>query len=904
VKARNILEEARANAGSSRAQSMTSTEELLVLPIDELFVRLNTSQAGLRSQEAESRLEIYGYNELAKRKKRTTFAEFLSHFRSPLIIILLLAGLVSGFFGEMVNAAIILSIVFVSVVLDFYQESKAEEAVEILKEKVTTTATVLREDSKQEVVLSQIVPGDIVHLSAGDMVPADSRVIIAKDFFVNQSALTGESFPVEKTPASPKVKNTATTEQNNCLFLGTSVVSGTATAVVLKTGNFTEYGKIAKRLVVREPETEYERGLRKFGFLIMQVTFLLVLFVFFINALYKRDVLQSLLFAVALAVGLTPELLPMIVSVNLSKGALAMSKKGAIIKRLASIQNFGSMDVLCTDKTGTLTENKITLVLHVDIEGNDDEKVLLYSFLNSYHQTGLKSPLDEAILKYKDIDVKNYQKIDEVPFDFARKRVSIVVEHKRQRFFIAKGAPEEIIKVCSYCELSDNTVDLTSELQRKIEQRYCELSCQGFRVLGVSYKKLREDKQVYSISDENDMVFLGFVAFIDPPKETARESLRLLSKAGVELKVLTGDNELVTKKTCEQLGFEIKGVVLGSEISQMQDDALARIVEEVNVFARVTPAQKDRIMNALKKNGHVVGFLGDGINDAPSMKTADVGISVDNAVDVAKESADIILCQKSLRVLEEGVLEGRKTFGNTMKYIMMSTSSNFGNMFSVAGGSLFLPFLPMLPIQILLNNMLYDFSQSAIPTDNVDQEYIEKPKRWDVTFIQKFMIFLGPISSIFDFLTFFVMLLVFNATEPLFQTAWFIESLVTQTFVIFVIRTRKTPFYKSRPSRLLLFSSLCIVGFASALPFTPLGALFGFVEPPLAFFIVLAVLICTYLMLVEIVKTWFYKRYAYRLEQALAVKKRPSSVATRLQGWLRRSFRESIENLWDRHARE
>jgi Mg2+-importing ATPase len=897
MKARNILEETRANAGSSRAQSMTSAEELLDLPIDELFVRLNTSQAGLRSQEAESRLETYGYNELAKRKKRTTVAEFLSHFRSPLIIILLLAGLVSGFFGEMVNAAIILSIVFVSVVLDFYQESKAEEAVEILKEKVTTTATVLREGLRQEVVLSQIVPGDIVHLSAGDMVPADARVTVAKDFFVNQAALTGESFPVEKTPASPKVKDTATTERNNCLFLGTSVVSGTAIAVILKTGNFTEYGRIAKRLVVREPETEYERGLRKFGFLIMQVTFLLVLFVFFINALYKRDVLQSLLFAVALAVGLTPELLPMIVSVNLSKGALAMSKKGAIMKRLASIQNFGSMDVLCTDKTGTLTENKITLVLHVDIEGNDDEKVLLYSFLNSFHQTGLKSPLDEAILKYKDIDVKDYQKIDEVPFDFSRKRVSIVVEQERQRFFIAKGAPEEIIKVCSYCELLDNTVDLTRELQRNIEQRYRELSSQGFRVLGVSYKKLREDKQVYSIGDENDMVFLGFVAFIDPPKETARESLRLLSKAGVELKVLTGDNELVTKKTCEQLGFEIRGVVLGSEISQMQDDALARVVDEVNVFARVTPAQKDRIMNALKNNGHVVGFLGDGINDAPSMKTADVGISVDNAVDVAKESADIILCQKSLRVLEEGVLEGRKTFGNTMKYIMMSTSSNFGNMFSVAGGSLFVPFLPMLPIQILLNNMLYDFSQSAIPTDNVDQEYVEKPKRWDVSFIRKFMMFLGPISSIFDFLTFFVMLLVFNATAPLFQTAWFIESLVTQTFVIFVIRTRKTPFYKSKPSKLLLFSSLCIVGFASLLPFTPLGALFGFVEPPPAFFIVLAVLTCAYLMLVEIVKTWFYKRFAYRLEQASVVKKRPSSVATRLQGWLRRPFRESTENL-------
>jgi len=532
------------------------------------------------------------------------------------------------------------------------------------------------------------------------------------------------------------------------------------------------------------------------------------------------------------------------------------------------------MNVLCTDKTGTLTENKITLVLHVDVEGKDDEKVLLYSFLNSYYQTGLKSPLDEAILRFKDVDVKDCQKIDEVPFDFTRRRVSVVVEHERQRFLIAKGAPEETIKVCSYCEIEGRIFDLPSELQKKIEQKYYDLSSEGFRVLGVSYKKVKEEKQVYSVNDENDMIFLGFVAFIDPPKETARESLQLLSKAGVELKILTGDNELVTRKTCEQLGFEIKGVVLGSEIAQMQDDALARVVAEANVFARVTPAQKDRIMNALKNNGHVVGFLGDGINDAPSMKTADVGISVDNAVDVAKESADIILLQKSLRVLEEGVLEGRKTFGNTMKYIMMGASSNFGNMFSVAGASLFLPFLPMLPIQILLNNLLYDLSQSTIPTDNVDSEYIEKPKRWDISFIRKFMMFLGPISSIFDFLTFFIMLFVFNATEPLFQTAWFIESLSTQTFILFVIRTRKTPFYKSRPSRLLLFSSLSIVGVALIIPLTPLGALFRFVEPPFTFFIILAGLIGAYMMLVEIVKKWFYKRYAYRLEQVLVPQKK------------------------------
>ncbi|MEM3054408.1 MAG: magnesium-translocating P-type ATPase [Candidatus Bathyarchaeia archaeon] len=857
------------NVGGASSSALPSAEESLSLPIDELLSRLGSSLSGLSSEESEKRLEIYGYNELARRKKRAAIVDFLSHFRSPLVIILLIAGLISGFLGEIVNVVIIFSIVFLSIILDFHQESKAEKAVEMLKERVTTTATVLRDGVKREVKLSEIVPGDIIYLSAGDIVPADARIISAKDLFVNQSALTGESFPAEKTAAPPKSKEASITEWTNYLFMGTSVVSGTATAVVVKTGSLTEYGKIAKRLVVRETETEFERGIKGFGFLIMQITFLLVLFVFFINALYKRGVLESLLFAVALAVGLTPELLPMIITVNLSKGALAMSKKGVIVKRLASIQNFGSMDVLCTDKTGTLTENRIKLVLHVNIDGEDDEKVLLYSYLNSYYQTGLKSPLDEAILGYKYIDVGDYRKVDEVPFDFLRKRLSIVVEHENQRFMITKGAPEEVAKICSYYEIGGVIADITDEMRRKIEHKYLELSAEGFRVLGVAYRRIREDKPVYAAGDEKEMVFLGFVAFLDPPKETARNSLQLLSKAGVEVKVLTGDNELVTRKVCEHLGFEIKGIVLGSELAQIHDDALARVVEEANVFCRVTPAQKDRIIHALRNNGHVVGFLGDGINDAPSLKSADVGISVDNAVDVAKESADIILLQNDLTVLHDGVLEGRKTFGNTMKYIMMGTSSNFGNMFSVAGASLFLPFLPMLPTQILLNNLLYDFSQSTIPTDNVDQEYIEKPKRWDISFIRRFMVFLGPISSIFDFLTFFIMFTFFNATEPLFQTAWFIESLSTQTLVIFVIRTKKSPFYKSKPSKLLLFSSIAIVAFALILPFTPLGTLFKFVAPPYAFFLVLAGLIGSYLVLVEVVKRWFYKRYAYRLEQVL-----------------------------------
>jgi Mg2+-importing ATPase len=857
------------NAGEVPGWALPSIEDVLTLPIEELLKRLNTSMAGLSSEEVEKRLKVFGYNELV-RKKRTAVIEFLSHFKSPLVIILLIAGFISGFFGEIANTTIIFSIVVFSVVLDFCQEYRAGRAAEMLKQRVATTATVLRDGVKQEVRLAEIVPGDIIYLSAGDIVPADARVITAKDLFVNQSALTGESFPVEKIAQPLKSFDPSITEWSNYLFMGTSVVSGTATAVVVKTGSLTEYGKIAKRLVERETETEFQRGIKSFGYMIMQVTFLLVMFVFFVNALYMRSVLDSLLFAVALAVGLTPELLPMIISVNLSKGAVSMAKKGVIVKRLAAIQNFGNMDVLCTDKTGTLTENRIKLVLHVDLNGEENDKILLYSYLNSYFQAGLKSPLDEAILNFKDIiDVKNYRKIDEVPFDFVRKRLSVVVEYQNQRFMITKGAPEEIAKICTYYEVGDIIADITDEVLMKIEHKYIELSAEGYRVLAVAYKRLREDKSTYTVGDEKEMVFLGFIAFLDPPKETAREALQLLKNANIELKILTGDNELVTRKVCEYLGFDIKGIVTGSEIAQMHDDALARVVEEANVFCRVTPAQKDRIINALKNNGHVVGFLGDGINDAPSLKTADVGISVNNAVDVAKESADIILLQNDLRVLYDGVLEGRKTFGNTMKYIIMGVSSNFGNMFSVAGASLFLPFLPMLPIQILLNNLLYDFSQSTIPTDEVDHEYVEKPKRLDTRFIKRFMVFLGPVSSLFDFLTFFVMLFIFNASEQLFQTAWFTESLISQTLVVFVIRTRGSPFWKSKPSKLLLSSSIAIVIFALVLPYTLLGEIFKFVKPPITFYIALATILSAYIALAEIIKSWFYKRYGYLLEQIL-----------------------------------
>ena len=864
-----------------------STRDILSLSSDDFMNRLGTSTSGLTTEEAENRLETYGSNDVSQKRKKSVVIEFLSHFRSPVTIILVIAAILSGTLGDISNTIIILVIVLVSVILDFTQEYRAGKAAEELKRRVATTATTLRDGIKQEIEVSGLVPGDVILLSVGDIVPADARVISAKDFFADQSALTGESFPAEKSPEPLGEANIADTGKwNNYLFMGTSITNGTAMAIIVKTGSSTQYGEIVGKSLAKKPETEFERGLRRFGYLIMQVTFVLVIFVFLINTLFGRDPLTSVLFTVALAVGLTPGLLPMILSINLARGATSMSKRGVIVKRLASIQNFGSMDVLCADKTGTLTENRVTVILHVDIEGKDSEKVFLYSFLNSHYQTGLKSPLDEAILKHKEINPDKYQRIDEVPYDFIRKRLSVVVGENQENMLITKGAPEEIAGVISHYELDGTINDLTSETRSKIEREYRELSSQGFRVLGVSYRRMGS-KPAYSVADESDMVFLGFIAFLDPLKETAGESIELLRQAGVKLKVLTGDNEIVASKISQQLGFQVSqfrrgkrydqtgdsgrivrtieveatNIVRSSEIEAMDDAALARVVERADIFTRVTPAQKSRIINALKTNGHVVGYIGDGINDTPSMKVSDVGISVVNAVDIAKESAEIILLNNDLKIIREGVIEGRKTFGNTMKYIMMAISSNFGNMFSAAAASFFLTFLPMLPIQILLNNLLYSFAQLSIPTDNVDPEYIEKPQRMNTSFIRNFMISFGPISSVFDFLTFFILLFVFKASAPLFQTAWFIESLFTQTLVIFAIRTRKIPFYKSKPSKLLVFNIVIILVLALILPFTVLGNFFSFVSLPTNFLLILVAFIIVYLGLVEIVKRWFYRKF-------------------------------------------
>ena len=843
-------------------QGVIPNEVLLCGPPEKALRAVQSSPSGLSSAEAQARISRYGANDVAKRKRRPLLLDILSKFKNPLIIILLIASGVSFFLGEETDAIIIIIMVFFSVLLDFFQEYKAERAAEALKARIATKATVLRDGTEQIVDFSSIVPGDILKLSAGDVIPADARVLAANDLLVDQSSLTGESFPVLKTSAPIGNEDTHSIGTwSNYLFMGTGVITGSATAVVVKTGSATEYGEIVKKTLAERPPTEFETGLHKFGMLITKVIVVLVAFVFITQTLFKNPWLESLLFAIALAVGLTPELLPMILSINLTRGAVSMSKKGVIVKRLSSIENFGAMDVLCSDKTGTLSENRIVLFKHVDIDGRESERVFEHAYLNSHFQSGLHNLLDNAILSHGNPVMSGKdEKIGEISFDFNRKRVSVVVRHKGSRLLVTKGAPEEVFKACTHYERDGRVVAFGAMLRAKAEAEYRALSTQGFMMLGVAYKRVAPKRSRYTVLDEDGLVFLGFVGFLDPPKESAKESLRLLHESGVELKILTGDNDLVTRKVCEEIGFEIKGVLLGKEIEAMDDAELAQRVETTNVFARVTPSQKNRIMLTLKKNGHVVGFMGDGINDTPSMRVADVSISVDNAVEIAKDSADIILLKQDLHVLKEGVLEGRKTFGNTMKYVMMGLSSNFGNMFSAAVASLFLPFLPMLPIQILLNNLLYDFSQVTIPMDNVDKEYVGRPKKMNIKFVRDFMLFFGPVSSLFDFLTFFVLLVVFGASAALFQTGWFIESLCTQTLIIFAIRTRQ-PFFRSAPSIALAASMLLIVGIAVAIPYTPVGAYFQFTPPPFSFLMVVFSFVVVYFAMAELMKWWFYKKY-------------------------------------------
>lgn len=824
-----------------------------------LLENYKTTIGGLTSSDAAERQTLYGPNVFHPPRRNLLLLQFLAKFMNPLVITLLLASFISALTGDIASFIIISLIVLMSVTLDFIQEYRAGKEAEKLRQSVAVHVQALRDGKSQEIPLSSLVPGDIVLLASGDLVPGDGRILEAKDFFVNQALLTGEPYPIEKKNGEIP-DETDILSAGNSVLRGTSVVSGTAKILICKTGAHTVLGDIADSLITKAPPTSFERGTRSFGLLIVNFTIFLVLFVLLVNAFFHRPWLESFIFAVALAVGLTPELLPMIVSVTLAKGAQRMAAERVIVKQLASIQNLGSMDVLCTDKTGTLTEARIHLERHVDRLGRDSRRVLELAYLNSFFETGLKSPLDDAILEHKEIDTTDWRKIDEVPFDFERRRVSVLIDNGQKRMLVVKGAPEDILRLCtSYEGDSDSDLHpLDDALMNSLQALFDSLGREGFRVLGIAWRQVAADYPHAVVNDEATLVFSGFAAFLDPPKESAKKALADLAASGVSVKIVTGDNELVTEHICAKLELQITGILTGTELLKIEDQALVGLVEKVNLFCRMTPAQKNRIVLALKKRGHTVGYLGDGINDAPSLHSADIGISVDSAVDVAKEAAEMILLDHDLGVLQKGVIEGRRTFANIMKYIMMGTSSNFGNMFSMAGGSLFLPFLPMLPTQILLNNMLYDISEIPIPMDNVDEEYLMSPRQWDINFVRKFMLVIGPISSIFDFLTFYVMLHVFQAGEALFHTGWFIESLATQVLVIFIIRTRKNPL-KSRPNPWLTLCSLLIVALAVLLPFTPLGKLFGFVAPPLLFFLILTGMVIIYLLIVEQAKQWFYK---------------------------------------------
>jgi Mg2+-importing ATPase len=816
--------------------------------------------AGLTSQEAAARLTRFGPNDPAPAKRRSAILEFLRLFLNPLVLILLIAAAISISLGEVTDAGIIIAIVVLSNTLDFTQTHKSQRAMEHLRQRVAPTATVLRDGNWRELRCVDIVPGDVVRLSAGDLVPADARLVESRDLYIQQAALTGESLPVEKQARGEEVSSRPDAE--NMVFLGTSVVSGTARAQVVATGARTCFGDIAARLASRPEQTAFDRGLKDFSLLLTRTVLFLVMFLVVVSLVRHQNTFQSLLFAVSLAVGLTPEFLPMIVSVTLANGARAMARKKVIVKHISAIQNFGSIDVLCSDKTGTLTSGNMKLDQCVDAFGQPSQRAFLVAYGNSKFQTGIRSPLDMAIMeKPAPEEAAFYEKCDEIPYDFERRRLSIVVERQSRRFLISKGAPEGILNRSVSYESDGRTALLDAAALGRCRATYEGLSRQGFRVLAVAYREVQA-RASYTADDEQNLILVGFLAFTDPPLPDAAEALATLRQDGVQVKIITGDGDLVTAHVCSQVGLEPGKIVLGDEIEKMTDGALAHVAEETTVFARVSPAQKNRILLALKHSGHVVGFMGDGINDAPSLHAADVGISVSSAVDVAREAADIILVEPGLDVLAAGITEGRKAFGNVMKYLLMGTSSNFGNMFSMAGASTFLPFLPMLPTQILLNNFMYDLSQITIPTDNVDDDFLRKPKQWDIGLIRRFMVFIGPISSIFDFLTFYVLLHFFHANQALFHTGWFIESLATQTLVIFVIRTTQNPL-RSRPSLPLSLTTLTIVALGALLPVTPLAGILGFVPLPGGYFAYLAGATIVYLFLVEFGKRILLGRTAH-----------------------------------------
>jgi len=834
--------------------------------------QLGTSPAGLTDEVVEDRLVQYGHNEVAREKRTSPLKRLIAILSNPLSILLIILATITGVTGGGPGVYMILLMVIIGAALRFFQEQRSDTAAQELQKMVTTTATVMQDGGKKEVALKDIVPGDLIFLSAGDMVPADVRLITAKDLFVSQAALTGESMPTEKNADVVDSSQTDVLSMPNLCFLGTNVATGSATAVVVQTGKETYFGALASSIVGHRDVTSFDKGVNDFTWLMIKLMLVLAPAVFLINGLVRHNWMEAFLFGLAVAVGLTPEMLPMIVTVNLSKGAVAMSRKKVIVKRLNAIQNFGAMDVLCTDKTGTITQGRVELERHVNVLGHEDDHVLDMGFLNSYYQTGLKNLMDVAILAHLDkarelVEEAEYRKVDEIPFDFSRKRMSVVVtDGGGTDLLICKGAVEEVLGLSTSVSLDDTASPMDDTRRAAALHLVGDLNGQGFRVLALATSSADHgaSDRVYTLNDEHDLTLLGFLAFLDPPKPTTAEAIAKLGSNSVGVKILTGDSDLVTVNICHQVGIAEPRVLLGPAIEEMSDDDLAGMVDDTVVFARLSPHHKERIIHALQHRGHVVGFLGDGINDAPALRTADVGISVDSAVDIAKESSDIILLENSLLVLKEGVIEGRKVFGNVIKYIKMAASSNFGNMFSVVGASAFLPFLPMLPLQILTNNLLYDLSQTTIPTDTVDEEWLAKPRKWELGNLRRFIVTIGPISSIFDYMTFFIMLFVFKCwnNPALFHSGWFVESLFTQTLIVHVIRTNKIPFIQSLASKPLLISSVAVVATGALMTvIRPIARILGFVTLPPLYWLLLLGMLLTYVVLTQIVKTWFIHRF-------------------------------------------
>jgi P-type Mg2+ transporter len=809
-------------------------------------------EVGLTQTEAEERLKRIGFNELVTSGLASPLVQFVHFCTNPLVVILLVASVISGILGQVVDAVIIAAMIVLSVALNFFQAYRSERAVRRLRDQVAPSATVMRDGKWIQVARRAVVPGDLIRLSAGDLVPADARLVTSQDLHIQQAALTGESMPIEKYLIATVPPGAGDATRPDLVFLGTSVVSGTATAFVTSTGPSTAFGDIAAKLSERPPETEFDRGTRQFGILIMKTVLFLVLFILLVSIAMHRNAMESLLFAVALAVGLTPEFLPMITTVTLSMGALKMARQKVIVKHLEAIENFGSIEVLCSDKTGTLTSGAMELDGSLDPWGQPSGRPFSLGYINSRFQTGIKSPLDTAVLKRPMPSVEQYQKTDEIPFDFERRCLSVAVVKQGANLLITKGAPEEVIRVCTSVETEGAVHPMGVAERERCMNVFRRLSTDGLRVLAVAFREFTP-REGLKREDERDLTLAGFLTFADPPVDDVAAAIYVLRTDGVRIKILTGDNELVTRHICERVGIDCKKIYLGTDLVNMTDLALQHVAEEADVFARISPGQKNRIIRALMDRGHVVGFLGDGINDAPSLHTADVGISVASAVDVAKDAADIILLEHHLSVLHSGIIEGRKAFGNVFKYILMGTSSNFGNVFSMAAAVLFLPFLPMLPTQILLNNFLYDLAQITIPTDNVDPIYFRAPQRWNVRAISNFMLLIGPISSIYDFLTFAVLLIVFHSSSAQFHTGWFVESLATQTLVLFVIRTAGRP-WTNLPSLPLAATTIMVVIVGLVLPFSPLAKWLGFVPLPVTFFIFLAAAVATYMVVVELVK--------------------------------------------------